>query len=180
VHSDADALWFKNPITELDGLVAMGNDLVFSRGNAASGRASGHGTGVCMGFFMAAPTKGSIETITDALKVMHQKNMPDQPAVISILWPRGEGRSPDALNPDTWFGKTREKTEFVTKFALLPQTRYARHVGVNLNSFPPGIVDLHIFHSVDEGYQIPFTYLPDLLNSRADIACALAQVLASL
>jgi hypothetical protein len=46
VHTDADALWFKDPLPELDSLAKAGHDLIFSRGNAATGQNSGHGRGV--------------------------------------------------------------------------------------------------------------------------------------
>ena len=52
-----------------------------------------------------------------------------------------------------------------SKFALLPQVRYARHAGMKLvTETDAGAgrtpVDIHIFHPVDEGYAIPLTLLP--------------------
>jgi hypothetical protein len=46
IHTDADALWFKDPLPELTSLAKAGHDLIFSRGNAATGKNSGHGLGV--------------------------------------------------------------------------------------------------------------------------------------
>ena len=102
VHSDADALWFKNPLPELDALAKSGHDLIFSRGNAAGGKNAGHGLGVCGGFYYAAPSAGSVAFFTDVLRAMHARNMPDQPAMNSLLWAGGVGRSQDMMDPDPW------------------------------------------------------------------------------
>lgn len=164
LHSDADALWFKDPLHELDSLVQAGHDLVFSRGNAAGGGNAGHGVGVCGGFYYASPTPGAVAFFADVLMAMHMRNMPDQPAMNSLLWLKGQGRSPDMMNPDPWFGVAQNGT---VRFVLLPQSRYARHAGIKLatESDADGSVDLHIFHPVDEGYTIPLALLPRFPNA---------------
>ena len=42
IHSDADAIWLKSPLPELHRLSRQ-QDIIFSRGNAASGKTAGHG-----------------------------------------------------------------------------------------------------------------------------------------
>lgn len=171
VHSDADALWFKDPLPELDGLAKSGHDLVFSRGNAAGGKNAGHGLGVCGGFYYARPSPGSVAFFKDVLYAMHMKNMPDQPAMNSILWANGIGRSREMMDPDPWFGvvtggsNNEDPGKTATRFALLPQVRYARHAGVKLvtevdSGADASPVDIHVFHPVDEGYAVPLSLLP--------------------
>ena len=125
LHSDSDALWFKNPLPELARL-AESNDLMFARGNAAAGRNSGPGAGVCMGFYFARATNASAATFEAALRRIVNTNSADQPAVNAVLWPGGVGRDRDALKPEYWRG---ESPVTQAKFVLLPQTRFPRHAG---------------------------------------------------
>ena len=186
-----------------------GLDLIFSRGNAAAGRNAGQGAGVCMGFYFARATNASSSTFQIALRRILEKNSPDQPALIAVLWPHGNGRDPDSLKPDYWVG---ESPVTKAKFALLPQTRFARHAGrpthqhctpstlgpdstvafevwlcvfsliqspgwahsayvacvagSKLLDFAEGVVDLHVFHPVDTGYELPLHLLPTLLSNQ--------------
>jgi hypothetical protein len=117
----------------------------------------GSGVKACMGFYYVVGTPGTAAVFENLLHTMKERNMPDEPAANSILWFQGLGRSRDVLDPDPWFGTVYNST---VKFALLPQSRYQRHAGIQLASLPPGTVDLHMFHPVDEGYAVPFTLLP--------------------
>lgn len=150
LHSDADALWLKNPLTELK-VLSRNQDLIFSRGNAAGGANAGHGRGVCMGFFLAMPRPATRATMRAMLIAMKARNTPDQPAMNSVLWPNGKGRSPDSINPRYWFATDPASN---AKFVLLPQSRFARHAGARLAEMPG--LDIHVIHPTDEGYMMTF------------------------
>ena len=50
----------------------------------------------------------------------------------------------------------------VQRWVQVPQVRYARHAGAGLKTVE-GDVDLHVFHPTDEGWLLPFRYIPTIL-----------------
>jgi hypothetical protein len=50
----------------------------------------------------------------------------------------------------------------ICRWVQVPQARYARHAGVGLTTVEDH-VDLHVFHPTDEGWLLPFRYLPTIL-----------------
>lgn len=157
ISSDSDALWLKNPIPELVAL-QKDFDIVWSRGNAAAGDHA-HGNGVCMGFAVYKPTDNVIAILREGLHVMKEHYIPDQPAINSIIWgPHGINRGTDP------YLTTLYKTTYNNaRIALLPQTRFARHIGAALEGLDQSIIDLYVFHGADEGWNISFKYLPPIV-----------------
>jgi hypothetical protein len=124
-----------------------------------------------MGFYYAVGTPETAAVFETLLHVMKDKNMPDEPAANSLLWFQGLGRSRDLLDPDPWFGTVYETK---VKFVLLPQSRYQRHAGIQLANLPPGTVDVHLFHPVDEGYAVPFALLPQFAPRKGEPEISIA------
>eukprot|EP00035_Acanthoeca_spectabilis_P039727 m.64505 g.64505 ORF g.64505 m.64505 type:complete len:462 (+) comp9723_c0_seq2:168-1553(+) len=156
VQSDGDALWLQNPMFELHALPSR-VDIAFSRGNARAGKA-GRGTGVCMGFVMYRPKPGAIAFVQDLLDRMMEVYDVDQGIANSFVGgPRGQNRDTDKYNASLFFGSYKNTT-----WVQLPQTRYARHGGRGLVSVEDS-VDLHVFHPADEGWALPFKFLPRIL-----------------
>ena len=96
---------------------------------------------------------------------MKEKSAPDQPACNWALWDGGRGRSKDDLDPEVWSGV---EALGATRFALLPQIRFARHAGDALGAAPGR--NIHVLHPTDEGYRIQFGWyaavLPPELSGR--------------
>ena len=159
VSSDSDALWLRNPLPELVSLSTT-NDIVFSRGNAASGPKSvSHGVGVCMGFVFYTPQVSTKKFIKEILQYMRLKSVPDQPAVNRLIWgDKAVNRDTNPYNTELW-----TKAYNGLKFSLLPQTRYARHIGKGLNDIDPDLVNIHVFHGTDEGWNFSMRILPEIL-----------------
>eukprot|EP00040_Diaphanoeca_grandis_P044025 m.269795 g.269795 ORF g.269795 m.269795 type:complete len:304 (-) comp86337_c0_seq1:34-945(-) len=156
VQSDGDALWLQNPLFELDSIQPE-IDVVFSRGNARAG-VKGRGTGVCMGFVLYRATIGSQLFLSAVLKRMKEVSDVDQGIANTFIGgSRGSNRDKDMYNPELWYGQFQD-----TKWVQLPQTRYARHAGKGLVTVKDQ-VDLHIFHPADEGWTLPFSFLPQVL-----------------
>jgi hypothetical protein len=156
VQSDGDALWLQNPLFELTTLPAD-VDVAFSRGNARAGK-GGRGTGVCMGFVMYRPKPGAISFIQALLDRMMQVYDVDQGIANAFIGgSRGRNRDTDKYNTSLFFGWYED-----TRWVQLPQTRYARHAGLGLVTVAAH-VDLHVFHPADEGWRLPFQFIPKIL-----------------
>ena len=156
IQSDGDALWLQNPLPELKSLPDH-VDIAFSRGNARAGKA-GRGTGVCMGFVSYRPTPGAKSFLRDVMGRMVVGNDVDQGIANALIGgSRGRNRDRDPVNASLWYGQYKN-----TSWVHLPQTRYTRHAGRQLNKVADH-VNLHVFHPADEGWTLPFKFLPQIL-----------------
>jgi hypothetical protein len=156
IQSDGDALWLQNPMHEFMDIM-KNHDIIFSRGNARSGN-KGRGTGVCMGLVMYKASHGAVAFLQDVTDRMPIANDVDQGIANTFIGgSRGLNRDKDKHNPEVWTGTYKD-----TKWAQVPQTRYTRHGGAGLLAVDR-FVDLHVFHPTDEGWLLPYRYLPQIL-----------------
>lgn len=155
VQSDGDALILQNPFFELNSYKPE-IDIIFSRGNARAGT-QGRGTGVCMGFVSYRPTPGAHGFLDAVQKDMKLKSDVDQGIANGFLGRKT--RDKDKYNTEPFYGVWNDTMHWVQ----IPQTRVARHGGLELADRVGDKIDLHVFHPADEGWRLPFKHLPQIL-----------------
>ena len=82
IHSDADAIWLRNPMAEIEACKA---DMVFSQGTVWPPDVSArHGLVLCCGLFFLRPTP-QVETFLDAVSVRMGTDRDDQTAINRVV-----------------------------------------------------------------------------------------------